>query len=223
MTTVDLQQTEHEDLLNSKGRCRKHPRYQGKRPPRVLCPGCAAVWAASHSIPEVESPTCDGRPHPVLCDRSECRHCERIEPGVPIEDTKDGVFTPAWPHTYMRRCTRKNVVITKDGHCDSFTHHHPDIMRPAVKRRRHSSLGTKVPESPPSCRERVRLLKAKVAEFEADVSQESLENLMTSAYRMALQDQKRGIRVFDAGDDNSGPMTPTKWPWTAAGKDGVLR
>jgi hypothetical protein len=121
------------------------------------------------------------RPEIVLCNRKECMYCVKLQEGIPIEQTREPGFVPAWPTTFEHKCDRKNIVVDKNGNCYSFVHHHPDIMRPAGIRAKgqpsYANLGIE-PPTYPSVQDRIE----PVHSFE-------------EAYRLGREDEKLGVKV----------------------------
>jgi hypothetical protein len=142
----------------------------------------------------------EARPEIVLCGRTECMHCIKMKEGIPIEQTREPGFVPAWPTILQHKCDRKNIVVDVEGNCYSFMHHHPDIMRPAGIRAKgqpsNSVLGIPEPRYP-TADERaqwVYTLRRDVISGKSP-SVDGILIALKDAYLMGREDEKLGVRV----------------------------
>jgi len=139
------------------------------------------------------------RPGVVLCNQTHCLHCVKLNDPVPIEATREVGWTPAFPMVFQNKCDRKNIVLTKDGKCDSFAHRHPDKMFAAfIRAKGHPSAEVLNLEPPkyPTLDERLEVVWHMMphGETKFEMSPE-VRAAMHSAYLAGRADEKYGTKL----------------------------
>jgi hypothetical protein len=136
----------------------------------------------------------------VLCNRTDCLFCTKMQESIPVERTRGPGFVPPWPIIFENRCDRSHVVIDKQGNCYSFSRQHPDMLRPAVIRAKgdptYESLGVE-PLKHPLLEERLcQIFDSHLAiRLRASITQEDIQNVMRLSYLMGREDERLGVKV----------------------------
>ena len=144
-------------------------------------------------------------PETVFCNRTQCQHCLRMKEPQSITVTREVGWTPLFDTQLTHRCDRKNIVVDPNGKCLNFSHHHPDIMRPAQKIARNepqaAALGLVLPHDP-TVEEKVKYLLSQATYKPEELSPGhgedyhfNLEYWMAKAYLAGRADEKIGVKV----------------------------